>query len=197
MNPYRFSVFLLLLTVLAFAPKAPAQVSVYGTGAATSFGFSGANYTGGTQMKPRSAGFVTGAFYTLPTRTRFQAGLDARYTFAPGYDGGKAYTGGLRLSYVPSRLPVRPYAEFGGGIASTQLRQNACNGTCAQTTSQITSGVVQFGAGLDLRVNRLFDIRPIDYQYDTGGAAGVTHAALHSYSAGLVFHFGRPIVSRP
>ncbi len=197
MNLYRFSFFLLLLTLFASTPKAPAQISVYGTGAAASFGFSGTNYTGGTQMKPSSTGFVTGAFYTLPTLTRFQAGLDARYTFAPGYNGGRAYTGGLLLSYVPSRLRLRPYAEFGGGLASTQL-QAVCKGfNCGQTTGRLTSGVVQFGAGLDLPINRFFDIRAIDYQYDTGGAAGMTHSALHSYSGGIVLHLGAPKLNRP
>jgi hypothetical protein len=154
----------------------------------TAFGFSGADYPGGTQLKPQTTGFITGAFYTLPSLSPLKASLDSRYTFAPGYNGGKAYTAAIRMSFVPNQFMLRPYADFGGGVASTQLHQNICGLTCRQTTSQLTSGVVQFGGGLDIRVNRLFDIRAFDYQYDTGGRAGITHAAMHSFSSGLVFH---------
>ena len=177
-----------LLALFAFSPATHAQTSVYGTGSSTAFGFSGQDYTNGTQLKPRTNGFITGAFYTLPGFTRFKAGLDSRYTFAPGYNGGKAYTAAIRMSFVPNQFRLRPYADFGGGVASTQLHQNICALTCRTTTTQLTSGVVQFGGGLDLRVNRLFDIRGFDFQYDTGGRAGMTHVAMHSFSSGLVFH---------
>jgi hypothetical protein len=183
------STVLVTLGLFAFAAASSAQTSVYGTGAVTTFGFSGDNYPGGTSLKPRTTGFTSGAFYTLPSFSRFKAGLDGRYTFSPGYNGGKAYTGAIRFSFVPYRFPVRPYADFGGGVASTQLHQSICNGFgCSQSTSQLISGVVQYGAGLDIHANRLFDIRLPDYQYDTGGRAGVTHAAMHSISAGVVFH---------
>jgi opacity protein-like surface antigen len=183
------SVALVLLAVFTVSLASHAQTSVYGSAVSTSFGFSGQSYVSGTQLKPRTTGFITGAFYTLPSLTRFKTSLDARYTFAPGYNGGKASTAAIRLSFVPNDFLLRPYGEFGGGIASTQLHQNICTGTtCRQTTSQLTSGVVQFGGGLDIRLNRLFDIRALDYQYDTGGRAGVTHSAMHSFSSGLVFH---------
>lgn len=178
-----------MLALFAFSPATRAQTSIYGTGSSTEFGFSGQSYANGTQLKPRTTGFITGAFYTLPSLSPFKASLDARSTFAPGYNGGKAYTAAIRLSFVPSHFLLRPYAEFGGGIASTQLHQNICAGsTCNQITSQISSGVVQFGGGLDIRLNRLFDLRAFDYQYDTGGRAGVTHSAMQSVSSGLVFH---------
>ncbi len=174
--------------LFAFSPGTHAQTSIYGTGSSTAFGFSGQSYANGTQLKPRTNGFITGAFYTLPSLSPFKASLDTRYTFAPGYNGGKAYTAAIRMSFVPPHFRLHPYAEFGGGLASTQLHQNICNGTCRQTTSQLTSGVVQFGGGLDIRVNRLFDIRAFDFQYDTGGRAGMTHSAMQSFSSGLVFH---------
>jgi hypothetical protein len=185
-----FSVALVVLALFTFFSTATrAQVSVYGTGSSTAFGFSGQSYVNGTQLKPRTSGFITGAFYTLPSFSPFKASLDARYTFAPGYNGGKAYTAAIRMSFVPNHFLLRPYAEFGGGIASTQLHQNICNGSaCGQTTTQLSSGVVQFGGGLDIRVNRLFDIRAFDFQYDTGGRAGVTHSAMQSISSGVVFH---------
>lgn len=182
------SLALIVCALFSFSPATPAQVAIYGTGSSTAFGFAGQTYANGTQLKPRSNGFITGAFYTLPAFTRLKAGLDTRYTFAPGYNGGKAYTSAIRMSFVPNHFRLQPYGDFGGGVASTQLHQNICNGaTCRATTTQLTSGVVQFGGGLDLRINRLFDIRAFDYQYDTGGRAGMTHAAMHSISSGIVF----------
>lgn len=189
------SVLFLLLTLFAITPKNHAQTSVYGTGAAAAFGFSGQDYNG-TQLKPRTPGFIAGAFYMLPGRRAFRFGFDGRYTFAPSYNGGNAFTGAIRVGFAPGHLALHPYAEFGGGAVSTQLRQS-CNGlSCTPTLTQLTSGVVQYGAGLDIRANRLVDIRAIDYQYDTGGRAGVTHAAMQSLSAGLVFHFGHPEIKR-
>jgi len=177
------SVTLVLFALLVFARATPAQTSFYATGTSAAFGFSGQSYTNGTELKPRTSGFIAGAFYTLPSFTRFKAGLDGRYTFAPGYNGGKAYTAAIRMSFVPDHFLLRPYGEFGGGMVSTQFRQ------AGQPITQLTSGVVQFGAGLDIHINHLFDLRALDYQYDTGGRAGVTHAAMQSISAGFVFHF--------
>lgn len=132
---------------------------------------------------------MLGAYYMFPGFARFKAGLDARYNSSSGYNGGYAYTGGVRFSWVPYRFPLRPYAGFGGGAASTQLRQTICNGsTCNQVTSRISSGVVRLDAGLDVHVNHLFDIRAFDYESDSGGSAGLTSAAMRSFSAGIVFH---------
>lgn len=168
--------------------RSSAQTSVYATGTSAAFGFSGDNYPKSPALKPRSDGFMLGAQYMFPGFARLKAGLDARYNSSAGYNGGEAYTGGARLSWVPFRFPLRPYAGFGGGVASTQLRQTVCNGsTCNQTTSRITSGVVRLDAGLDIHINRLFDIRAFDYESDSGGSRGLTSAALRSYSAGIVF----------
>lgn len=133
---------------------------------------------------------MLGTQYLFPGFARFKAGLDARYNSSSGYYGGKAFTGGFLVSWVPYRFPLRPYVGFGGGMASTQLRQSACSGIkCSQTTSTISSGVVRLDAGLDIHINRLFDIRAFDYERDSGGSAGLTGAALRSYSAGVVLHF--------
>jgi hypothetical protein len=185
---------ILFIAVLVFSffiilGKTSAQTSVYATGTLTSFGFSGDNYPAGTSLKPRSNGFMLGAHYMFPSFNRFKVGFDARSNFSSGYNGGQAYTGGIRVSWVPYRFPLRPYAGFGGGVASTQFRPTGCNGaTCNQTTSRITNGVVRFDAGLDIHINRRFDIRAFDYENDSGGSRGLTSAALHSYSAGVVYH---------
>lgn len=199
MSVLRFlSIVLVFPGFFTFAAQAPAQVSVYGTGISGAFGFTGDNYPNSPSLKPRTSGLIAGAFYMLPSPSRFKGGLDLRGTFSPGYDGGKAYTGGVRFAWVPRRFPLRPYAGFGGGVASTQLRESICDGSgCGTKTDQITGGVVELNAGLDIRVTRRFDIRAIDYQADSGGSRGLTSAAARSVSAGVVFHFGSTKPRRP
>lgn len=191
MSVVRFlSTVLVLLGLLSFADTASAQISLYGTASANAFGFTGDNYPNGPSLKPRTTGFTAGGFYMFPSASRFRTGLDGRFTSSPGYNGGKAYTGGVRVSFMPFRFPLRPYVQFGGGVASTQLRENICNGFgCSQSTNQITGGVVQLNAGLDIHVNRQFDVRAFDYEADSGGSRGLTSAALRSFSAGVVYHF--------
>lgn len=162
------------------------------------FGFRGDNYPNGTTLKPPSTGFTSGTFYMFPSLTRFKSGVDGRVTYSPGYNGGKAYTGGFRFSFVPYRFPLRPYVQFGGGAASTQLHQSLCSVQgCNVKTSQITSGVVQLDAGLDIRVTPRFDLRAFDVGTDKGGSRGLTSAAARFYSAGLVFHFQGAKLKRP
>lgn len=186
---FSFSFALVVFVLVAFSRATLAQTSVYATGASTAFGFSGDNYPHSPSLKPRTTGFTAGVFYMLPSTVRFKPSLDAHVTSAPGYNGGKAYTGAIRVSFIPYRFPLRPYGQFGGGMASTQLRQGTCSVTgCNQTTTQIHGGVVQYGGGLDIHINRLFDIRAFNYEADSGGTRGLTSAALRSYSAGLVFH---------
>lgn len=179
----------IVLGLCVLADAASGQVSVYGTASANSFGFTGDNYPSGPSLKPRTDGFSAGAFYMFPSLSPFKTGLQGRVTSAAGYNGGKAYTGGIRASFV-SRFFLRPYVEFGGGAASTPLHESVCTGSaCGQRTEQITGGVVQMGGGLDIHVNRYFDIRAFDYEADKGGSRGLTSAAVRSFSSGVVYHF--------
>lgn len=183
------SIAFVIVIFFAVSGKTSAQTSIYATGTSAAFGFSGDNYPNGPSLKPRNNGFMLGGQYMFPGFNRFKAGLDARYNSSAGFNGGKASTVGVGFSWVPYRFPLRPYAGFGGGVASTQLRQTICNGSvCNQDTSQITSGVVRLDAGLDVHINHLFDLRAFDYESDSGGSRGLTSVAVRSYSAGLVFH---------
>src|SRR5215469_13550777 len=84
--------------------------------------------------------------------------------FSPGYDGGRAYTGALRVSFVPNHNRLRPYFQIGGGVASTQLFQTVCNRfTCGGTTNRVTNGVLQLDFGLDIRTTNHMDIRAFDW----------------------------------
>lgn len=167
-----------------------AQVSVYGMASLSNFGFTGDNYPSGPSLKPRTDGFSAGAFYMFPSAGFFKTGVGGRVTSTSGYNGGKAYTGGVRASFAPRHFFLRPYVQFGGGVASTQLHGSVCNVSgCSQTTQQITGGVVQMGGGLDVHINRQFDIRAFDYEADKGGSRGLTSAAVRSFSGGVVYHF--------
>jgi hypothetical protein len=184
------SIVFVVLGLCVPADTAAAQVSIFGTASANSFGFTGDNYPSGPSLKARTGGFSAGAFYMFPSASRLKAGLQGRMTFGSGYDGGKAYTGGVRASFVPHRFFLRPYVQFGGGVASTQLHENICDVLgCGQRTDLVTGGVVQMGGGLDIHINRQFDIRAFDYEADKGGSRGLTSAAVRSFSGGVVYHF--------
>jgi hypothetical protein len=188
---FRFSSVRGSVCLFVFSISSSSSPPVYGTGTSAAFGFTGDNYPNSPSLKPRTSGFIVGATYILPSLTRFKSGLDLRSTFSPGYNGGKLYTGGVRFSWVPYRFPLRPYAGFGGGIASTQLHDKVCTGsTCTQRTDQITGGVVEYNAGLDIRLTRWLDLRAIDYQAASGGSRGTTSAAARSLSGGVVFRLG-------
>ncbi len=154
------------------------------------FGFTGANYSSSGSFKSDTGGVIGGAFYTFPSSSRLKAGIDGRVTYSAGYNGGAAYTGALRVSFVPNRNRLRPYLQVGGGVVSTQLSQAICNGFgCDLTISRVTNGVAQIVVGLDVRATRHLDIRALDYGADAGAAGNTAHAAAVFLDAGVVYHF--------
>lgn len=186
------------LALLLFAGKANADTSVYVMGMAGTFCFQGDNYPNGPSWKSTAAGFTSGAFYTFLLASRFKPGFDFRAIYSPGYNGGRVYTGAMRISFVPESHPFRPYAQFGGGWASTELRLPVCTGSiCGTESRDMTGAVAQLNVGLDIRVTRHLDIRAFDYARYTGGSLGLTHPGLRSFSAGVVFHSHRPGLSSP
>lgn len=162
---------------------------MYGSVMYDRFGFNGANYNG-VSYKPGTGGVIAGAFYTFPSASRFKAGMDGRLTFSPGYNGGRAYTGAFRFSFVPNHNRLRPYAQIGGGVASTDGPQTVCYGSpCGTTAGRITNGVLQLAFGLDIRATSHLDVRAFDYGADADGSNGPTRVGLGFLDAGLVFHF--------
>jgi len=187
-----------LVFLLLLAAKADAQASGYITATGGNFGFAGDNYPNGPSWKSGVAGFTSGAFYNFLTPTRWKFGLDARGTYSPGHSGGRVYTGAMRVSFIPERHRFRPYAELGGGYATTQFGQPNCIGSlCGTETHDISGGVLMLNAGLDIRATPQLDIRVFDYTRDTAGSAGFTSPAARSFSAGVVFHRRRPGLSSP
>lgn len=178
------------ILLLSFLQSACAQASVYGTAMFDAFGFTGSNYPSGGSFKSDTGGLTAGAFYNFHTSSRLKAGIDGRITYSAGYKGGSAYTGALRVSFVPNKNRLRPYFQLGGGVASTDLHQTICNGfTCGITTTRISNGVAQLAFGLDVRATPHVDIRALDYGADAGSAGPGSHAAVGFLDAGLVYHF--------
>ena len=168
---------------------ARAQVSVYGTAAYDIFGFTGGNYGNG-DFKPATGGVMAGVFYTFPSPSRFKAGVDGRITYSPGYNGGSAYTGALRVSFVPHHNRLRPYLQLGGGVVTTELNEAVeTSFGVGELSTRVTSGALQLDFGLDVRLNDHIDVRAIDYGADAGGSGSNTHAAAAFLSAGIVYHF--------
>ena len=191
MKLFRFLLVSLCACVLLTAADVKAQTSVYGAVALEGFGFTGGGYGSGGSFKGDTGGVIGGAFYTFPSSSRFKAGIDGRITYGAGYKGGQAYTGALRVGFVPNHNPLRPYFQIGGGVASTQLTQTTvCSGfSCSTSTNRVTSGVAQIAFGLDVRLNEHFDIRAFDYGADAGSSNGSAHAAAAFLDAGVVYHF--------
>lgn len=181
----------LCILPLSAALSAPAQVSAYGAVGVAAFGFTGANYSSGGSFKGDTGALIGGAFYTFPSSSRFKAGIDGRVTFSPGYKGGSAYTGALRVSFVPNHNRLRPYLQVGGGVTSTQLHETICGLECGTLTYRITNGVAQLDFGLDVRMTDHLDVRALDYGADAGSGKGNTDAAAVFLDAGIVYHFHR------
>jgi hypothetical protein len=179
--------FSIVAALVVSASIARAQASAYGAVIIDSFGFNGNNYASGGSYKGATGGLIAGGFYTFHSPSRFKAGLDGRILYSPGYNGGGAYTGALRVGFVPQHNPLRPYFQLGGGVVSTQLRNVACS-SCGVTTGRVTSGVAQLDFGLDIRVTEHYDIR-FDYGADAGGSNGSTTAAVGWLGTGVVYHF--------
>ena len=153
------------------------------------FGFDGANYSG-VSYKPANGGVIGGVFFTIPDASRFKGGIDARATYGVGSNGGSAYTAAFRFSFVPHHNPLRPYAQIGGGVVSSDGPQIVCYGAlCGVGTARITNPALHLAFGLDIRATSHLDVRAFDYGADADGSNGPTRAAVGFLDAGLVYHF--------
>ncbi len=177
----RLRVFLPAIALLTLPTwSAQAQVSAYGMGALTSYGFS---YQNGSYHFPVDAASLGGgAFYNFPIRSRLTAGLDGRVLYGPGSYGGTTGTGALRIGFVPTRVRLRPYFELGGGVVSARLK----NG---QSIEYVTNGAAELIFGLDVRLTDSIDLRAIDYGAAAGGTNYGTTSAVEFLGAGFVYHF--------
>ncbi|HVG26099.1 MAG TPA: hypothetical protein VM865_00730 [Acidobacteriaceae bacterium] len=181
---------LCLAFALVFSSTAQAETAIYGTGTYEAFGFTGSNYSSGGSFKKATGGVNGGVFFTFPTESRFKASIDGRILYGAGKNGGQAYTGAFRVSFVPQHNRLRPYFQIGGGVASTQLTSPICSGfSCSIQQRRVSNGVAQLAFGIDVRATDHMDIRAFDYGADAGSGTGAAHAAAGFLDAGLVYHF--------
>jgi hypothetical protein len=165
---------LLVLFFLIFPKQnAVAQTSIYG-----SVGL--VNYGVGTVIKSDTGGLIGGGYYNFPIKSRLTAGIDVRGSIGFGSRGGGFGAGALRIGFVPERVALRPYFQLGGGVVTTTFH----NGD----TVRHTSGGVEFAGGLDVRLNRSFDLKAVELGAIAGGNQSVGSAFL---DAGIVYHLRR------
>lgn len=179
--------FLAFLTVLIVTTShaAEAQVSIYGTVAATDYGYS---YNRGS-LNPRGdhVGFGGGSTYNFPIQSRFTAGVDLRGSITPATTGGGFGAASLRFGFVPHHNPFKPYLQIGGGFVTAKIPVYFTNSPSSQT---VTTPALDLAFGLDLRISPSFDLRLIELQ-GAGGSKGSTNTGLGSISTGIVYHFHR------
>ncbi len=183
---------LLPASLLFFIPtqNASAQTSIYGSVALVDYVLQNNNTSA---AKSDTAGFIGGVFYNFPIQSRLTAGVDARGSFGVGARGGALATVALRIGFVPKRVVLRPYFDLGGGVVTSTFNNGQITGPVdaglsAQPT-RVTSGGVDFGAGLDIRLTDSFDLRAVELGAIAGAAEpGVGSAFL---DAGVVYHLHR------
>jgi len=191
MNSLRNLLFSLTLLALFSAPIAKAQVSVYGTGMVTGFGFANNSSFGfGTD----SAGLGGGALYDFPTTHLAVVGIDVRGSNSFGTHGGQNFAVAARVSFAPERSRLRPYIELGGGVINAREQQftfvtsGGITSSVVTSTKNVSNGAVDLMFGLDVKINPSWSVRAVEY----GGAAGGNNsnqAGMGWLSAGVVFHF--------
>jgi hypothetical protein len=181
---YRVRCLLAFFILLALAtPRiSQAQVSVYGTVAATNHGYTFNN--GGLSNGGDHFGFGVGGTYNFPIQSRLTAGIDVRGGISPGSTGGGSGAVSFRVGFVPHRILLRPYFQIGGGFVTSKVHSF---GGSSQTVSV---GSVDLALGLDIRLTPSFDLRLLELE-GAAGSSGSTGAGVGKLSTGVVYHFSK------
>jgi hypothetical protein len=167
-----------LLTFLL--PVAEAQVSAYGMVAYSSYGFSYQNQ--GYSFDNDTASIGGGAFYNFPIHSRLTAGIDGRVLYGPASRGGTTADAALRIGFVPTKVPLRPYFEIGGGVVSALSYPSVA-------AQRVTNGAGEFLSGLDIRLTDSVDFRGIEYGVAVGSSGNGRAAGVAFLDSGIVYHF--------
>jgi hypothetical protein len=176
--------FVLLLptqTVHAQTSGSRAQTAVYGTVAVTDFCLNSSE----TNCKSDTLGFLGGGFYNFPIQSRLTAGIDGRVSYGLGTRGGVSATVALRIGFVPTHNPLRPYFQLGGGVVSSA-------GGDPDEAKRRTNGAVQFSFGLDIRLTDSIDLRALELgDAASSGSTSNPSAGTGYLDTGVVYHFPR------
>lgn len=172
---YRCCFVVIAVLFLLFSGRAArAQAAVYGEIGVTNYGYS--VHGGGLTVSSDRLGGTLGGFYNFPIQSRLTAGIDGHVGFGLHTNTGMKGFAAARFGFVPLRNPLRPYLEIGGGVVSAHL-----------PSGSITTGALELGFGLDVRVTPRLDWRAIELESAAGG--GTRNAGSASLSSGLVYHF--------
>ena len=158
------------------------QVSAYGTVATTDYGYSfnGDSFTIGGP----SIGFGLGGYYNFPVQSRLTAGIDLRGSVSPRLSGGKKVFVSGRFVFVPTRFPLRPYVQIGGGVIQAKVPAFAF----LASPQTVTHGALDLALGLDVRITHDFDWRALELESGAGGGRS-SGSGSASISTGVVYHF--------
>jgi hypothetical protein len=180
----RSTLVLALLSAFTLHQTAKAQTSVYAAATLTSYGFSD---NSDFAFNSDSGGLTLGAFYNFPIQSRLTAGIDGRLEESFAHKGGFNSTVALRIGFVPTKVRLRPYFQIGGGVAHSSYDTFSLSGQNATTSNSVTSGVVQFLIGLDVRLTHSLDWRALEYGADAPTANGIA-TGVGFLDTGLVYH---------
>ena len=171
-----------VLLLLAASHPAQAQFSVYGTVAATNYGYSFNNDN--LTYSPDHLGFGFGGFYNFHVQSRLTAGIDLRGSVTPNSTGGDKAAISARFGFVPNHNPLKPYLQIGGGVIQAKVPAFT-NIVQGQT---VTTAALDLALGLDIRLTHSVDLRLLELE-SGAGSKGSMSAGSASLSTGLVYHF--------
>ena len=158
------------------------QVSAYGTVATTDYGYAFNNDS--LTIHSSSIGFGSGGYYNFPIQSRLTGGIDVRGSVSPKLSGGKKIFVSGRFGFVPTRFPLRPYFQIGGGVIQAKVPAFAF----VASPQTVTQGALDLALGLDVRITHDFDWRALELE-SGAGVGSSSRAASASLSTGVVYHF--------
>jgi hypothetical protein len=170
------------LASIFFVSAAHAQFSVYGTAAISGYGY--AYNSGKLIIDGDYAGYGGGATYLFSSDRRLKLGVDFRVYVTPAAHGGNTELGSFRVSFVPRKVPLRPYFQIGAGSVSAKVVE-------AIGPQSVTMFGIGLGAGLDIPVSGHLDLRVLEIE-SAAGTSTDTSAGTASIGAGVVYHFRAP-----
>ena len=176
--------------VEAYATFSPARFSNVYTGTTSGPLGSTPQYT--NFWAPGIGGGVT--FGLIPVGP-VRLGLDLRGSTKPGTTGADTAMAGLKLSFHPPLLRLKPYIQGSGGYVATRTaNRTSYAGVPASGTFENQYAAYEVFGGLDVPVFPFIDLRVIEVGggkgYSVNGySVGSDQITLFTLNTGVVVHF--------